>query len=146
MTVALETGNAAQAAAATRGWFVGDLVAWAAQRGESFDPASTPRHTDRLQVKWLSHPAGDVRAAWAPPDDHFSLGVLVDGDMCFDLRALDGAERSIHLAQPGDYVLWHGPSYAHSWHSDGGCTILTIRWPVHLPSDHADLARQRSPR
>ena len=126
----LETGNALDAGAASRGWFVGDLAAWAASRGERLDPSSTPRQSHDVQVKWYAHPPGHVRPTWADADSHYSLGVLVDGDMWFEFRALDGAERSIHLTRRGDYVIWHGPSYAHSWRSDGGCTFLTVRWPV----------------
>jgi hypothetical protein len=129
-TPALETGNAADAGAVTRGWFVGDLADWAAARGERLDPSSTPRQSLDVQVKWFVHPPGHVRPAWADPDTHYSLGLLVDGDMHFGFRDLDGAEQSIALTRSGDYVLWHGPSYAHTWRSKGGCTFLTVRWPV----------------
>jgi hypothetical protein len=128
--VTLETGNAVEAGAASRGWFVGDLVEWAASRGERIDPATTPRQSRDLQIKWFVHPPGHARLAWADADGSWSLGILVDGDMQCDFRSLDGVERSIRLAQPGDYVLWHGPSYAHTWRSEGGCTFLTVRWPV----------------
>lgn len=137
----LETGNAADAGTASRGWFVGDLAAWAASRGERLDPSSTPRQSADVQIKWFVHPAGHGRAAWAAPDACVSLGVLVDGDMRVDFRALDGAERTFQLTQRGDYVIWHGPSYWHSWRTESGCTFLTVRWPTD--SDHdADHARQ----
>ena len=129
-TFTLETGNAVEAGAATRGWFVGDLVAWAASRGERIDPSSTPRQSNDLQIKWFVHAPGHARARWADPDHSYSLGILVDGDMQCDFRSVDGVERSVRLTQPGDYVLWHGPSYAHTWRSEGGCTFLTVRWPV----------------
>ena len=129
-TVTLETGNAADAGAATRGWLVGDLVQWAAARGERMDPASTPRQSTDLQIKWFVHPPGHARYAWAAPDGSYSLGILIDGDMQCDFRSLDGAEQSFRLTRPGDYVLWHGPSWAHTWRSEGGCTFLTVRWPV----------------
>ena len=128
--LALETGNAADAGAATRGWFVGDLAEWAAARGERLDPSSTPRQSHDVQVKWFVHPPGHVRPTWADPDTHYSLGLLVHGDMHFGFRDLDGAEQSIALARSGDYVIWHGPSYAHTWRSERGCTFLTVRWPV----------------
>ena len=130
----LETGNASAAGAASRGWFVGDLATWAASRGETLHPAATPRQSAHVQVKWFVHPPRAARAAWAEPDRCFSLSVLVDGDARFDFRDVTGAERSIRLARRGDYVLWHGPTYAHSWRTDEGCTLLTVRWPVHPES------------
>ena len=126
----LETGNALDAGAASGGWFVGDLAAWAASRGASLDPASTLRQRPELEVKWFVHPPHHERAAWAQPDESFSLGVLVDGDMSFEFRDAAGATHSAWLARRGDYVLWHGPTYAHTWRSEGGCTFLTVRWPV----------------
>ena len=137
MTPSLETGNAADAGAATGGWFVGDLAAWAASRGETFDPASTPRQRAELEVKWFVHPRGHARPAWAEPDTSYSLGVLVDGDMSFEFRDADGVTSSVWLARRGDYVLWHGPTYAHTWWSEGGCTFLTVRWPVRGGEDRA---------
>jgi hypothetical protein len=137
----LETGNAADSGAATRGWFVGDLAAWAASRGERPDPSSTPRQSTDLEVRWFVHPPGDVRHEWANPDRNHALGILVEGDMRLDFRALDGVTESVRLDRPGDYVLWHGPSWAHSWRTERGCTFVTVRWPTD--SDHdADSARQ----
>jgi hypothetical protein len=132
----LETGNAGDAGAASRGWFVGDLATWAASRGGTIDPASTPRQSTHLQVKWLVHPAGDARHDWADRDMCFSLSVLVDGDVRFAFRDASGAERTIRLARRGDYVLWHGPTYAHTWRTDDGCTLITVRWPAR--PEHAD--------
>jgi hypothetical protein len=126
----LETGNAALAGAPTRGWLVGDLAAWAAQRGEAFEPGSTARQSDRVQVKWYVHPPGHVRASWAECDAHWSLGVLVAGAMRFEFRESGGTARVIELTEPGDYVLWHGPSWEHTWGAAGGCTFLTVRWPA----------------
>jgi hypothetical protein len=130
----LETGNAAEAAASSRGWFVGDLAEWAAERGESFDPSSTPRQSTHLQVKWFVHPSGHARPGWADPDRSYSLCILVDGDMRCDFRSLDDAEHSVRLTARGDYVIWHGPSWAHTWRTESGCTVLTVRWPTD--SDH----------
>jgi hypothetical protein len=137
----LESGNASEANASSRGWFVGDLAAWAAERGESFDPSSTPRQSAGVQVKWFVHPPGHARADWAEPDRCISLCVLVDGEMRCDFRSRDGAEEPVRLSRRGDYVIWHGLSWAHTWRTDGGCTILTVRWPTD--SDHdAHPARQ----
>jgi hypothetical protein len=124
----LERGNAADANGSSRGWFVGDLAAWAAERGESLDPSSTPRQSADVQVKWFAHPPGDSRAAWADPDGSYSLCILVDGDMRCDFRSLEHAEESVLLTRRGDYVVWHGPSWAHTWRTEGGCTVVTVRW------------------
>jgi hypothetical protein len=137
VTPALETGNAEDAGAASRGWFVGDLAAWAASRGESIDPASTLRQRTEIEVKWFVHPPRHERPARAEPDRCFSLGVLVDGDMRFEFHDATGATRAVQLARRGDYVLWHGPSFAHSWRSEGGCTFLTVRWPVRAGAEVA---------
>ena len=83
----LESGNAAEADASSRGWFVGDLAGWAAERGESFDPSSTPRQSADVQVKWFVHPPGHARAGWAEPDRSISLCVLIEGEMrCQGIR------------------------------------------------------------
>jgi hypothetical protein len=124
----LETGNAAAANASSRGWFVGDLAAWAAERGESFDPASTPRQNTDVQVKWFVHPSGHTRATWAEPDTCYSLCILVDGDMRCDFRSVERVEETVLLARRGDYVIWHGPSWRHTWRTEGGCTVITVRW------------------
>ena len=137
----LETGNAADAHASSRGWFVGDLAAWAAERGESLDPSSTPRQSAEVQVKWFVHPPGHARHDWAVPDRSYSLCILVDGDMRCDFRSLEHAEESVLLTRRGDYVVWHGPSHWHSWRTEHGCTILTVRWPTDSNSD-ADPARE----
>ena len=126
----LEMGNAADAGAATRGWFVGDLAAWAAERGATFDSASTPRQSTHLQVKWLVHPPGDARPTWAETDEHYSLTIVVDGDVRIFFRDGTGAERSVPLARRGDYVLWHGPTWAHTWRTEAGCMLITVRWPA----------------
>lgn len=126
----LETGNAAAAGAASRGWFVGDLAAWAAQRGAAHDDAGSPRQSAHLEVKWVVHPPGDVRPAWAEPDGCWTMSILVDGDFRIAFRELDGADHVVALRERGDYALWYGPAYAHSWRSDGGATVLSVRWPV----------------
>jgi hypothetical protein len=124
----LETGNAAGATASSRGWFVGDLAEWAAERGEAFDPSSTPRQSADVQVKWFVHPPGHSRSSWADSDTSYSLCILVDGEMRCDFRSLDRTEQSVLLTRRGDYVIWHGPSWAHTWRTEGGCTMLTVRW------------------
>ena len=124
----LETGNAADADASSRGWFVGDLAGWAAERGEAFDPSSTPRQSADVQVKWFVHPPGHSRADWAAPDTSYSLCILVYGEMRCDFRSAEHAEQSVLLTRRGDYVIWHGPSWAHTWRTEHGCTVLTVRW------------------
>jgi hypothetical protein len=126
----IDTGNAHAAGAASRGWFIGDLAAWAAERGATFDPASTPRQSAHVQLKWLMHPPGDERPAWAEPDSSYTLSLLIAGDMRLDFRSANGERQSVSLAAPGDYALWYGPEHAHWWRTEGGCTMVTVRWPV----------------
>src|SRR5215212_4024234 len=128
-TATLETGNAAETGATSRGWFVGDLRAWAEARSEALELAGSLRQCAQLEVKWLVHPPGDRRTTWADRDRSITLSVLVDGEMTLDFRSDDDA-RSVHLARQGDYVIWHGPTFAHVWRTDTGCTIVTIRWRI----------------
>jgi hypothetical protein len=126
----LETGNVIVAGDKTRGWFVGDLAQWAKARGEAFDPASTPRQSHDVQVKWYEHPPGDRRREWAPPDSFYTLTIIITGVLHLEMRAIDGNEQRIELQHAGDYIIWYGPHYGHSWHTKEGCTLITIRWPV----------------
>jgi len=132
----LETGNAADAGAATRGWFVGDLAAWAASRGETLDATPTQRQSEQLYVKWSVHRPGEERPSWADADPHLSLSLLVDGDAEFRFRTASGETDMVRLARQGDYVIWNGATYAHWWRTTSGCTLVTIRWP--LPADDLD--------
>ena len=132
----LESGNANVAGAATRGWFVGDLAGWAAQRGAPSDTAGTPRQSDRVQVKWLVHPPGDERRDWAEPDDSNTLSILLDGEMRLEFRARAGESELVRLSAPGDYAIWSGAEYSHRWHTEAGCTMITVRWRAEL--DEAD--------
>ena len=126
----LETGNAHAAGAASRGWFVGDLAGWAAERGAALATAETPRQSGRVEVKWLAHPPGDARSGWAEPDGSYTLSLLIDGEMRLDFRSPDGGRESVRLAARGDYVVWYGPAYSHAWRTDAGCTMVTVRWPA----------------
>jgi hypothetical protein len=126
----LETGNVIAAGDKSRGWFVGDLAKWAGDRGEVLDPASTLRQNLDVQVKWYEHPPGDRRSAWAPPDQFYTLTIIVTGVLRLEMRATDGTEQRVTLQHAGDYIIWHGPDYAHSWHTEEGCTLITVRWPV----------------
>ena len=126
----LETGNVSEAGEKTRGWFVGDLAQWAADRGDALDSVSTLRQSHDVQVKWYQHPPGDRRIAWAPPDPFYTLTIIISGVLRLEMRALDATEQQVALENAGDYIIWHGPHYAHSWHTEEGCTLITVRWPV----------------
>ena len=129
----LETGNALADGEPSRGWFIGDLAAWAAARGESargeFSP-DTLRQSGAVEVKWFMHPPGDERVAWAPPDRNLTLTIIIEGALTLYFRSIDGEERTVDLVGRGEYALWHGPSYTHSWRTQEGCTLVTVRWPV----------------
>jgi hypothetical protein len=126
----LETGNAAIAGQDFRGWFVGDLQAWARKNGLISADADSPRNSNDIQVKWFAHPAGDRRKATAPPDRFITLGVLISGNMLTEFTDSDGETTTVSQSTPGDFVIWHGPSYSHSWKTPTGATVLTVRWPV----------------
>jgi hypothetical protein len=130
MTNYLETGRALAAGQDTRGWIVGDLLAWAGQRGAELAGAQSLRQTSQLEVKWFDHPPGDSRAEMAPPDAFVTLGILVEGDLVTEFVSVSGERTRVTQSQRGDYVIWHGPSYSHQWKTDTGATVLTVRWPA----------------
>jgi hypothetical protein len=85
-------------------------------------------------VKWHIHPPGDERVAWADADDNYTLTIIVEGALRLHFRAADSNEQNgqtVDLVGRGEYALWHGPSYTHSWRTEDGCTLVTIRWPVN---------------
>jgi hypothetical protein len=131
MNSGLETGNAADAGVPFRGWFVGDIAAWTAGAG---DEAATPRDTQQLEVKWYVHPPGDARESWTAFDDRWSLSIVIDGDLVIDFVDREGARRQVTLAARGDYALWDGSRYAHTWQSRTGATVLTVRWRDAAPA------------
>lgn len=122
----LHIGNAHADAARFRGWFVGDLVAWAGEEGERF--AHSARQSPHVQVKWYVHPPGDRRAEWSALDDSWSLSVVIDGDLTIDFEHTGGAKERAVLADRGAYAIWDGGAYRHRWWSQQGATVLTVRW------------------
>jgi hypothetical protein len=130
MTNRLETGRAIAVGRETRGWIVGDLIAWAAKRGAQISGSQSLRQTSQVEVKWFDHPPGDFRAEMAPPDAFVSLGILIEGDLVTEFVSVSGERTRVTQSQRGDYVIWHGPSYSHQWRTDTGATVLTVRWPA----------------
>lgn len=136
----IETGNALIAGAATRGWMVGDLAAWdaasaassGAGTGSHHQPvtASTLRQSQQVEVKFYIHPAGDHRAAWANDARYTTLTIIIDGELHIEYRDTpDAPIQAVHLNQRGDYAIWRGEHCSHTWHTDAGCTLVTVRWP-----------------
>lgn len=106
-------GNADADGAGDDGWLLGH-----------FRPPGDPRHCADVEIKWGVHACGERRAAWATGERRTALLVLVEG--CFHLEFTD---RTVVLAERGDYVLW-GPGEDHSWFAaQDGTVVLTVRWP-----------------
>ncbi|GAB4237452.1 MAG: hypothetical protein Kow00121_64510 [Elainellaceae cyanobacterium] len=106
-------GNALTDGKEYRGWFMGHFVS----------PEADPRSTSAIEVKWVCHQQGDRRDTWTTGTKATSLSILVSGRF-----RLDFAERSVLLAQQGDYVLWT-PRVEHSWEAEADSVILTVRFP-----------------
>jgi quercetin dioxygenase-like cupin family protein len=105
------TGNVTEAARSSRGWFVGHFM------------SELPLHSNDLELKWFTHPAGDTRPEWAPPNPVRTLNVLIRGK--FTLLFPD---REVLLQQEGDFVVF-GPGVSHSFRADEESLVLTVRWP-----------------
>ncbi|HTT50351.1 MAG TPA: signal peptidase I [Streptosporangiaceae bacterium] len=104
-------GNAAADAPQDRGWLIGH-----------FKPAGDPRHTGDVEVKWAIHPAGDQRPQWVAAEQRSTLLLLISGRFRLELP-----DRSVLLAEHGDYVLFH--RLGHCWHAEQASVVLTVRWP-----------------
>lgn len=106
-------GRAAADGAGNQGWLLGHFMA----------PGDLLHSTD-VEVKWGVHPRGDRRAAWATGEVRTALLVLIEGRFHVEF-----ADRTVVLAERGDYVVW-GPGTDHSWCAvQEGTTVLTVRWP-----------------
>jgi hypothetical protein len=110
MTEVIYAGNAA-ATTADRGWLVGHFMS-----------ADDARHSDDVEIKWGVHREGAERREWAASDGRSTLSVLVSGRFRIDLP-----DRSVVLAEQGDYVLYRG--VGHSWQAEQESVVLVIRWP-----------------
>lgn len=109
---ALISGNAAEASAGTRGWFLGHFM-----------PEETRLRSREVELKWFTHEAGETRDEWAPGNPVRTLNVLIRGH--FILRFPD---EEIALREEGDFVLF-GPGIAHSYRSVERSLVMTVRWP-----------------
>lgn len=99
------------------GWFIGHFIT----------PATDPRSTSLLEMKWGIHKAGESRQDWASSPHATSLSILISGRFC-----LQFPNQEIILTHQGDYALW-GPGVFHSWLAEEDSTILTVRWPSKPP-------------
>lgn len=113
MTGHWRCGNAAEDTKDDRGWLLGHFIR----------PTDDVRHTNDVEVKWGTHPAGEKRAEWTTGDQRTNLLLLVHGEFRIDLT-----EGSRVLSTQGDYVLW-GPGIDHSWEALSDSVVIAVRWP-----------------
>lgn len=104
-------GHAAADAPANRGWLLGHFM-----------PDGDVRRSADVEIKWGVHPRGDQRVQWVTGETRTALIVLVSGRFRIELPG-----RSVLLAEPGDYVVFHGID--HSWYAEEESVILGVRWP-----------------
>ncbi|HUN33430.1 MAG TPA: signal peptidase I [Trebonia sp.] len=104
-------GNAETDASESRGWLLGH-----------FKPEQDARRSDEVEVKWAIHPKDDQRPEWVASEKRSAMLLLVSGRFRVELP-----ERTVLLAQQGDYVVFHGLS--HSWFAEEASVVLAVRWP-----------------
>ncbi len=113
MQSSVVTGNALFEGKKRWGWFIGHFIT----------PSHDLRSTTDLEVKWGVHAKGDRRTDWTVDTQVTSLSVLIAGRF-----RLEFVDRSVVLAEQGDYVLWV-PGVEHSWEAEADSTVLTVRFP-----------------
>jgi hypothetical protein len=111
VTATIYTGSAQADAPRNRGWLLGHFM-----------PEGDIRRSTDVEIKWGAHPKGDERAKWVTGETRTAMIVLVSGRFRINFR-----DRSVLLAQPGDYVVFSGVD--HSWYAEEESVILGIRWP-----------------
>lgn len=105
-------GRAPAEAALNAGWLLGH-----------FHGPGDPRRSDELEIKWGAHPAGERRVDWVRGEERTTFTLLISGRF-----RLDFPDRSVLLAEPGDYALW-GKGIDHTWEAVEECVVLIVRWP-----------------
>jgi hypothetical protein len=104
-------GNAYADAPRNRGWLLGHFMA-----------DDDARQSEDVEVKWGIHPEGERRPQWVAAEQRSALIVLISGRFQLELPG-----RSVVLAKPGDYAVFHGVS--HSWYAEEASIVVTVRWP-----------------
>ena len=107
------SGNVNDASKDTRGWFLGHFMP-----GEA-----NPLRNGEVELKWYTHPKGDIRDQWAPGNPVKTLNILIRGHF-----VLLFPDQEVSLENEGDFVLF-GPGMPHSYRSVEESIVLTIRWP-----------------
>ena len=104
-------GHAGMDGPANAGWLLGHFM-----------PAGDLRHSDQVEVKWGVHPCGSERAQWVTGEQRTAMIILVSGRFRVNMR-----DRTVLLAEQGDYVLFQGVDY--SWRAEADSVVVGIRWP-----------------
>ena len=112
MTDKVYVGRAETDAAGDMGWLLGH-----------FKPPGDLRHSDEVEIKWGVHARGDSRPEWVRGERRTALLILISGKFRVELP-----DRSVLLAEPGDYVVW-GRGVDHSWYAEEASVVITVRWP-----------------
>jgi hypothetical protein len=103
----------------TRGWGIGSFI----------KPASSPRHTKDVEVKWFTHKRGEESDGWRAGRTATTLSILISGRFRTELMtSKDARRKTIVLTRQGDYVLFR-PRVFHYWRAEADTVVLTVRWP-----------------
>jgi quercetin dioxygenase-like cupin family protein len=105
-------GNASDSGRDSRGWFVGSFI----------EAPPNLRHTNAVEIKWMTHAPGEARADWGTSRGT-SMTVLLRGRLRMIFQ-----DREHVLETPGDYVMW-APGVPHRWVAIDESLMLTVRWP-----------------
>lgn len=128
----VESGNLAELQTGDTGWVVGF--------GDHFDPAlDLIRFIDHdhpcsgVSVKWMCHPAGDLRGLEKPISEGRTFSVMVSEAGHFVTEISTGPDfardstTNVVLRRHGDFVAY-GPGLFHRWSVIEACTLITVRW------------------
>jgi mannose-6-phosphate isomerase-like protein (cupin superfamily) len=115
------TGNANVQPDEFRSWLVGHFI-----------PESLgPRSSGDVEIKWVTHKAGQERSAWITNEKRTTFTILISGQVDVYLRIDDdpNQEQKVELRKQGDFLSW-GKGTGHLWRCpDRDAVLLTVRWP-----------------
>ena len=98
-----------------KGWFVGHFI-----------EEHTPLKTDKVEIKWIDRPKGEIKKGLQTEHDAQTIMVLISGKMKIKFPS-NNIEKV--LSKEGDYVSYNSKDDSHESETLEDTKVIVIRWP-----------------